>query len=66
MLDISTSDDTPVRSGVPLVTGADLMEQFEYLGLGGELVVQSDTDVDAVPTFSNLGTIGHLYYLPSQ
>lgn len=48
--------------GVPLITGADLLGQFEYLGIGGQMIVQSDGVVEAVPTFENLGTVGHLYY----
>jgi hypothetical protein len=44
-----------------MVTGADLLEQFGYLGLNFALVAQTDNSPDTVPTFDNLGTTGHLY-----
>lgn len=62
-LDVSDSAGNALVSGVPLVTGADLLEQFEYLGVGGKLIVQSDASVDAVPTFTNLGLRSHLFYV---
>jgi hypothetical protein len=49
-----------------LVTGADLLEQFGYLDLGGAFIVQTDHDIDAVPTFANLGTAGRLYFVASS
>jgi hypothetical protein len=63
ILDVRNTDDTDVLLGIPLVTGRDLLEQFKHLNLGGNLLVQTDTDTDAVPTFNNLGTQGHLYYI---
>jgi hypothetical protein len=50
--------------GIPLVTGADLLAQFVYLGIPGQLIVQSDNDTLAQPTFSNLGVTAHLYFIP--
>jgi len=52
--------------GVPLVTGADLLEQFLYLDLGRNAFLTAMTtgpgqSPDTVPTFSNLGVDGHLY-----
>jgi hypothetical protein len=40
-----------------------LLEQFAYIGIVGEFVVQTTNDVDAVPTFLNLGGAGNLYYV---
>jgi len=59
------ADDTgnSLLSGIPLVTGADLLEQFSYIGIGGALVVQSSNDPNAVPTYEDLGTVGNLYFL---
>ena len=62
MLDVATSAGAAVASGLPLVTGADLLEQLGYLGIDGQLIVQTDSDTDAVPTLANLGTNGHLYF----
>lgn len=63
ILDIATSDGEPLLSGVPLITGANLLSQFGYVGIPGALVVQTDHDADAVPTFDNLGKTGHLYFV---
>lgn len=62
-LDILTAQDVPVITGIPLVTGADLLEQYGYLGIPGRLVVQSINDPAAVPTFDNFGTEGFIYYI---
>lgn len=63
--DFADASGVNFLTGVPLVTGADLFEQFAYLDLGGQLVARgSETghDDDAVPTFDDLGTTAHLYF----
>lgn len=65
-LDIATSSGNPIVSGIPLVTGTDLLAPFAYLGIGGQLIVQTTNDTDAIPTLANLGTAGLLYFLPNQ
>jgi len=63
ILDILLSDKTPLVRGIPLITGADLLGQYEYLGIGGNLFVCSNTESpDDLPTFSNLGTDSKLYF----
>jgi hypothetical protein len=62
-LDIADSSGTPLVQGIPLVTGADLLAQYAYLGFGGQLLVQTSSNPDAVPTFDNLGTDGNLYWV---
>jgi hypothetical protein len=66
VLDIADSQDNPIVSGIPLVTGADLLAQYEYLNFGGQLIVQSDSDPLSVPTFTNLGQTSHLYWAPNS
>lgn len=61
VIDISKSDGTPLVQGIPLVTGDDLLSQYEYMNFGFGLMVYSDGIHDAVPSFSNLGINGHLY-----
>lgn len=61
--DLASVDGAAILAGVPLVTGADLLAQYGYLGLGGALVAQSDNDPDAVPTFDGLGVNGRLYWV---
>lgn len=63
VLDLLDLNGNEILTGTPLVTGADLFEQFEYLEFGGQLIVQTDHNPDAVPTFFNLGTSGHLFYI---
>jgi hypothetical protein len=64
ILDVLDASDAPLLCGVPLVTGCDLLEQYAYLDIGGQLVVQTDSDLDAVPTLANLGSQGNLYFIP--
>lgn len=59
-LDIVDSSGNPIASGIPLVTGANLLGQYGYLNFGFELWVQTDA-ADAPPTYTNLGSTSHLY-----
>jgi hypothetical protein len=70
MMDIYDSDWVSLAMGVPLVTGADLLGQLGYLGIGTDgaswtqLVVLTNAvgkSPDEVPSFTNLGIDGHLY-----
>lgn len=65
LLSVSDSDGNPLLSALPLITGADLLAQFEYLGIGGALTVATDNAPDAVPTHANMGKQGHLYFTPA-
>ena len=62
-LDIADANGVALVSGIPLVTGVDLLEQYQYLGIAGQLVAQTDGDTFAVPTQSNLGVSGRLYFV---
>ena len=62
VMDIATVSGTAILQGVPLVTGADLLAQYRYLGIAGSLFVSTDADPSAVPTYANLGTASHLYF----
>jgi hypothetical protein len=74
VLDIYDEAETPILTGVPLVTGSDLLDQFEYLGIGVNentgtmvslraLTYAVHRPPEAVPTFENFGTDAHLYYI---
>ena len=39
-LDLADANNNAVLTGIPLVTGLDLLAQYAYLGIGGMLVVQ--------------------------
>jgi hypothetical protein len=67
IVNIADQSANPLISGIPLVTGANLLEQYGYTALGrATLFVLSDHQPQAVPDFTNLGTTGHLYYLPPK
>lgn len=61
IIDIADSSGNAIVSGIPMVTGADLLEQYSYLNFGFQLVAQTDNSPDSVPTFDNIGTTSHLY-----
>jgi hypothetical protein len=63
ILNIGDSSNTPIVSGIPLVTGTDLLRPFPYLNFGGQLIVQTTNDTTAIPTYDNLGTSGNLYFV---
>lgn len=62
MIDIRDDiSNTNIICGIPLVTGVDLLEQYEYLGLGVGLVVYTNGNANAIPTLDNLGVDSNLY-----
>ncbi len=63
VLDITDISGNPKITGIPLVTGANLLDQYQHLGLNGGLYVQTTSNPDAVPTFDNLGADGQLYWV---
>jgi hypothetical protein len=71
---LNISDPTSgekILMGIPLVTGADLLEQFPYetIGENGYLLVYTaaiGTPPDSVPTFDNLGVEGRLFYISKK
>lgn len=65
-LDIADDNSVPIIQGIPLVTGADLLEQHAAdAGIAGSLYVQTIQDPIAVPTFDNLGTDAQLFFVPA-
>lgn len=63
VFDLATADELPILQGVPIVTGVDLLAQYQYLEIGGGLIALTDGNPDAVPTFQNLGSGGNLYFV---
>jgi len=62
-IDISDANGVAIVSGMPLVTGADLLAQLEHLGLGGILqVATAGPDPDQMPSYSGMGTTSQLYW----
>ncbi len=63
VLDIADASNNPLVSGIPLVTGCDLLAQFAYVGFGGGPWVLTDGAALAVPAYANLGSLSHLYFV---
>jgi len=66
LLDISNADGEALLTGVPLVAGADLLEQYPDLGFGGKLFCGSDGDLLTPPRYDNLGVTAHLWWSPDE
>ena len=62
-MSFADANQVPIIDSIPLVTGVDLLGPFEYLDFGGQLTVQTDHDAGAIPTFANLGTTSHVYFV---
>lgn len=60
-IDISSLDGTPLVRGLPLTAGENVLQQFDHLGIGGEIHVQTDADPLAEPTYENLGLNGRVF-----
>lgn len=63
VLELQDSGGNRLLAGVPLIIGADLLAQYKHIGLKGALVVQSDTNPQHNPTYTDLGGTSHLYYI---
>lgn len=62
-LDIATTDKgEAILAGVPIITGADLLVPYEYLGFGGGLICHSEAS-DAAPSFEKLGIENELLFV---
>lgn len=66
-MDVADTNGNPLACGLPLVTGADLLDGLEYLGIDGELIVFTNGNMpDSIPTFTNLGTDSNVYFVTSN
>lgn len=64
LLDIADASDNALVSGVPLVTGADLLGQYRHLGFTGSLVCYGLGDeTESAPDADNLGDAVKLYFV---
>lgn len=64
VLDIANADtNESIVANVPLIAGGDCLAGLEYLGIGGQMIVFTDGDEQAVPTLENLGVESNLYFL---
>ncbi len=63
-MDIADAAGVMLVAGIALVTGANLLAPYDYLGIPGRLWVVADDDPATVPTFLGLGTTSHLLFEP--
>lgn len=63
IIDIQNASGVVMLTGVPLVPGVDLLEQFPELGFDGALITICDNGAPEYPTNSNLGTYSHLIFV---
>lgn len=61
IIDLMDGTGALIISGIPLVTGADLLAQYAYLNLGFSLYVVCDDPQNDYPTKADLGIRSHLY-----
>lgn len=66
VLNIADSSGKALLSGIPLVTGSDLLSPFPYAGIGGRLYVATDNSPAEAPGKTSLGVSGHLYFVPNS
>jgi hypothetical protein len=59
--DLCDQNFEPLAAGLQLVTGADLLAQYEYLNFGFTLYCVTDGAPFIPPWWSNLGQTSHLY-----
>ena len=60
IIDLQDSSGADIVTGIPLVTGANLLAQFSYLNLGFGLAVICDDPAQDYPTKTDLGINSHL------
>ncbi|RBO14352.1 hypothetical protein [Pantoea sp. 3_1284] len=60
IIDLQDSSGADIVTGIPLVTGANLLAQFSYLNLGFGLAVVCDDPAQDYPTKTDLGINSHL------
>ncbi|MBP2155762.1 phage baseplate plug family protein [Erwinia rhapontici] len=63
IIDLQDSSGSDIIAGIPLVTGTDLLAQYEYLGQGFALVCMCDTAGQEYPDKTDLGNLSHLYVI---
>jgi hypothetical protein len=67
-VDVADTFGAPVLCGVPLITGSNLLGQYQYLDFLGGLLVLTDGFMDGgpVPGFYDLGSSSNVYWVTNQ
>lgn len=48
---------------IPLVTGINLLHQYKFVGLDGQIIVFTNSNIAAPPTYENLGVDSNVYFM---
>ena len=62
VMDFSDVNNNKLLSGVPLVSGVDILGQFKHLGLTGDLRIISDDGLSVEADYDTIGIKSHLYW----
>lgn len=62
-IDIGDVNGNALINGLPLTAGENILQQFDYLGIGGEIRVATDVDELREPTYDNLGSNGKVFFI---
>jgi hypothetical protein len=62
ILDIGDVTGNPIICGIPIITGVNLLGQYDYLNFGGGLIVTLSGDTLSVG-YKDLGVNAQLYYV---
>ena len=52
-----------ILTSIPVVANTNLLSPYGYMNFGGSLIAQTDTDLMVAPTYENLGSTGHIYFI---
>ena len=64
-MDIADIQGNRIISGLPLITGCNLLAQLKHLGINADIYIISDSDPAANPTYDTLGVSCHLCVVES-
>lgn len=62
-IDIADVNGDALINGLPLTAGENVLQQFDYLGIGGEIRVETDGNDLIEPTYANLGSNGKVLFI---
>ncbi|MEQ5223665.1 hypothetical protein ABN242_16825 [Providencia alcalifaciens] len=61
MLDIKTAQGEDILTGVPLVSGVDILQQYQYMGFNGSLFFVCE-DMEDELSYEQFGVGNKLYF----
>lgn len=61
VMDLMDEQKKVIISGIPLITGVNLLAQYNWMDFGFALFVGCDDPMQEMPTKTDLGLTSHLY-----